>query len=67
MQRGFPAAFSESSGTSAFERFAQFLLFLAPFLIVRPIIRIVLVAAVSASWGIDARPDGKVTWAELRL
>jgi CheY-like chemotaxis protein/anti-sigma regulatory factor (Ser/Thr protein kinase) len=27
---------------------------------------IVLVAAVSASWGIDARPDGKVTWAELR-
>jgi CheY-like chemotaxis protein len=27
---------------------------------------IVLVSAVSASWGIDARPDGKVTWAELR-
>ena len=26
---------------------------------------IVLVSAVSASWGIDARPDGKVTWAEL--
>jgi CheY-like chemotaxis protein len=27
---------------------------------------IVLVSAISASWGIDARPDGKVTWAELR-
>jgi len=27
---------------------------------------IILVSAVSASWGIDARPDGKVTWAELR-
>jgi CheY-like chemotaxis protein/anti-sigma regulatory factor (Ser/Thr protein kinase) len=27
---------------------------------------IVLVSAVSASWGIDAQPDGKVTWAELR-
>jgi DNA-binding response OmpR family regulator len=26
---------------------------------------IVLVSAMSASWGIDARPDGKVTWAEL--
>jgi CheY-like chemotaxis protein/anti-sigma regulatory factor (Ser/Thr protein kinase) len=27
---------------------------------------IVLVSAVSASWGIDASADGKVTWAELR-
>jgi CheY-like chemotaxis protein/anti-sigma regulatory factor (Ser/Thr protein kinase) len=27
---------------------------------------IVIVSALSASWGIDARPHGKVTWAELR-
>ncbi len=27
---------------------------------------IVIVSAVSASWGIDAQPQGKVTWAELR-
>ncbi len=27
---------------------------------------IVIVSAISASWGIDAQPDGKVTWAELR-
>jgi DNA-binding NarL/FixJ family response regulator len=27
---------------------------------------IVLVSALSASWGIDTRPHGKVTWAELR-
>ncbi len=27
---------------------------------------IVIVAAVSASWGIDAQPRGKITWAELR-
>ena len=27
---------------------------------------IVLVSAISASWGIEAQPDGKVTWAELR-
>jgi CheY-like chemotaxis protein/anti-sigma regulatory factor (Ser/Thr protein kinase) len=27
---------------------------------------IVLVSAVSTSWGIDAQPEGKVTWAELR-
>jgi CheY-like chemotaxis protein/anti-sigma regulatory factor (Ser/Thr protein kinase) len=27
---------------------------------------IVLVSAISASWGIEAQPDGKITWAELR-
>jgi CheY-like chemotaxis protein/anti-sigma regulatory factor (Ser/Thr protein kinase) len=27
---------------------------------------IVLVSAVSASWGIEAQPHGKITWAELR-
>jgi CheY-like chemotaxis protein/anti-sigma regulatory factor (Ser/Thr protein kinase) len=27
---------------------------------------IVIVSAISASWGIDAQPHGKVTWAELR-
>ena len=27
---------------------------------------IVIVSAISASWGIDAQPSGKVTWAELR-
>ncbi|MDX6372908.1 MAG: hypothetical protein QOD98_1896 [Nocardioidaceae bacterium] len=27
---------------------------------------IVIVSAISASWGIDAQPQGKVTWAELR-
>jgi CheY-like chemotaxis protein/anti-sigma regulatory factor (Ser/Thr protein kinase) len=27
---------------------------------------IVIVSALSASWGIDARPPGKITWAELR-
>lgn len=27
---------------------------------------IVLVSALAASWGIEDRPDGKVTWAELR-
>jgi DNA-binding NarL/FixJ family response regulator len=27
---------------------------------------IVIVSAISASWGIEAQPDGKVTWAEIR-
>ena len=27
---------------------------------------IVIVSAISASWGIDAHPSGKVIWAELR-
>jgi len=27
---------------------------------------IVIVSAISASWGIDTQPDGKVTWAELQ-